>query len=116
MHRSQTETQRQVAASFIDWGIPTAESLQLVREAAPDIPVFASGGIRNGVDIAKSVALGATMAGVAGPFLKAAVDSPEAVLEIIHLLVREIRICMFATGAKDLNTLQQINLLDIFPS
>ena len=116
MHRSQTETQRQVAGSFIDRGIPTAETLQLVKEAAPDIPVFASGGIRNGVDIAKTVALGATMAGLAGPFLKAAVDSPEAVLEIIHILVREIQICMFAAGAKDLDTLQQINLLEIFPS
>lgn len=116
MHRSQTESQRRVAASFIDWGIPTAESLQLVKEAAPDIPVFASGGIRNGVDIAKSLALGATMAGLAGPFLKAAVVSPEAVLEIIHILVREIRICMFAVGAEDLKTLQEINLLEIFPS
>jgi len=56
------------------------------------------------------------MAGLAGPFLKAAVDSPEEVLEIIHILVREIRICMFASGAKDLDTLRQINLLEIFPS
>ena len=56
------------------------------------------------------------MAGLAGPFLKAAVDSPEAVLEIIHLLIREIRICMFATGARDLDTLQEINLMEIFPS
>jgi len=116
MHRAQTETQRQVAASFVDWGIPTAESLQLVREAAPDMPVFASGGIRNGVDIAKSVALGATMAGLAGPFLKAAVDSPDAVLEIIQILIREIKICMFAVGAKDLATLKKTNLLEIYPS
>jgi len=116
MYRAQTETQRQVAASFIDWGIPTAESLQLVKETAPDIPVFASGGIRNGVDIAKSIALGATMAGLAGPFLKAAVDSPEAVLEIIHKLAREIKISMFAAGARDLNALKQIQLLEISPS
>ena len=56
------------------------------------------------------------MAGLAGPFLKAALDSPEAVLDIIHLLVREIKICMFATGAGDLKTLQEIDLLEIFPS
>jgi len=116
MHRAQNETQRQVAAAFIDWGIPTAESLQLVKEAAPDIPVFASGGIRNGVDIAKSIALGATMAGLAGPFLKAAVDSPEAVLDIIQRLVREIQISMFAAGASDLNELSQVDLLEIYPS
>lgn len=116
MHRAQNETQQQVAAAFIDWGIPTAESLQLVKEAAPDIPVFASGGIRNGVDIAKSIALGATMAGLAGPFLKAAVDSPQAVLEIIQRLIREIQITMFAAGVSDLNALSQIDLLEIYPS
>ncbi|MCK5795075.1 MAG: alpha-hydroxy-acid oxidizing protein, partial [Anaerolineales bacterium] len=80
------------------------------------IPIFASGGIRNGVDIAKSVALGATMAGLAGPFLKAAVDSPQAVLEIIQRLIREIQITMFAAGASDLNTLSDIDLLEIYPS
>jgi len=116
MHRAQNETQRQAAAAFIDWGIPTAESLQLVKEAAPDIPVFASGGIRNGVDIAKSIALGATMAGLAGPFLKAAVESPQAVLDIIQRLIREIQISMFAAGASDLNELSHIDLLEIFPS
>ena len=116
MHRAQNEIQRQVASSFVDWGIPTAESLQLVKEAAPDIPIFASGGIRNGVDIAKSIALGASMSGLAGPFLKAAADSPDAVLDIIHILIREIKICMFAAGAKDLAALKKIDLLEIYPS
>jgi isopentenyl-diphosphate delta-isomerase len=116
MHRAQTEAQRQVASSFIDWGIPTAESLQLVKEAAPDTPIFASGGIRNGVDIAKSIALGATMSGLAGPFLKAATVSPDAVVEVIQILIREIRICMFAVGAIDLDVLKKINLLEIYPS
>lgn len=116
MHRAQNETQREVAASFVDWGIPTAESLQLVKEGAPDVPVFASGGIRNGVEVAKTIALGATMAGLAGPLLKAAVASPEAVLEIIQRIIREIQICMFAVGAKDLKALEQIDLLEISPS
>jgi isopentenyl-diphosphate delta-isomerase len=116
MHRAQSETQRQIAASFVDWGIPTAESIQLVKEAAPDLPVFASGGIRNGVDIAKSIALGATMGGLASPFLRAAVDSPDAVLEIIQKIIREIQISMFAAGARDLKTLAQMELLEISPS
>ncbi|MFN2280503.1 MAG: type 2 isopentenyl-diphosphate Delta-isomerase, partial [Anaerolineales bacterium] len=76
MHRAETETQRQVASSFVDWGIPTADSIQIVRDAAPNIPIFASGGIRNGVEAAKSIALGATLVGMAGPFLKAAAQSP----------------------------------------
>jgi isopentenyl-diphosphate delta-isomerase len=116
MHRAQNDSQRQLAAAFLDWGIPTAESIQLVKDAAPDLPIFASGGIRSGMDIAKSIALGAVMGGMAGPFLKAAVDSPQAVLEVIHKIRREIQITMFAAGVGDLQTLGQIELLEIFPS
>ncbi len=116
MHRAESEIQRQVAAAFIDWGIPTTESIQLVKETAPGLPIFASGGVRSGVDIAKSVALGAIMGGLASPFLKAAAVSPEAVVDVIHRLLREVQITMFAAGAKDLESLSDIHLLDISPS
>lgn len=111
MHRAENETQRLVASSFVDWGIPTAESIQIVRETTPDLTVFASGGIRSGVDIAKTISLGATMAGLAGPFLKAASLSPQAVLDVIERFTREIQISMFACGAKDLKTLGEIQLI-----
>lgn len=111
MHRAQDEVQRQVASSFVGWGIPTADSIQFVRETAPDLPLFASGGIRNGVDIAKTISLGATMAGLAGPFLKAAAESPQAVLQVIERFTREIQISMFACGAKDLPSLGDIELI-----
>jgi isopentenyl-diphosphate delta-isomerase len=111
MHRAENEIQRQVASSFVAWGIPTAESIQIVRETTPDLPIFASGGIRSGVDIAKTISLGATMAGLAGPFLKAASLSPQAVLDVIERFTREIQISMFACGAKDLKTLGEIQLI-----
>jgi len=111
MHRAETETQRQVASSFVNWGIPTAESIQIVRGAAPDITIFASGGIRSGVEIAKSIALGATLAGLAGPFLIAATQSSSAVLQVIDRLTREIRISMFACGTRDLKALREIQLI-----
>lgn len=111
MHRAETETQRQVASSFVDWGIPTADSIQIVREAAPNIPIFASGGIRNGVEAAKSIALGATLVGMAGPFLKAAAQSPAAVLQVIERISSELRIAMFAAGARDLKALGEIQLI-----
>lgn len=111
MHRAETETQRQVAAAFIDWGIPTGESIQIVRDVAPQLPIFASGGIRDGVDIAKSIALGANLAGLASPFLKAAAESQEAVLQVIERITSEIRIAMFAAGAKDLPALGEIQLV-----
>ena len=116
MHRAESEIQRQIAAAFIDWGIPTTESIQLVKGSAPGLPIFASGGIRSGVDIAKSVALGAAMGGLASPFLKAAIVSPEAVVDVIQRLLREVQITMFAAGAKDLKSLSDINLLEISPS
>ena len=111
MHRAETDIQRQVASSFVDWGIPTAESIQIVRDLAPHLPIFASGGIRSGVEIAKSIALGADLAGLAGPFLKAAADSQEAVHQEIDRITTEIRISMFAAGARDLKALREIQLI-----
>ena len=106
MYRAKTATQRRIAAAFIDWGIPTAEAILNVRKAAPQLPVFASGGLRDGIDIAKCVALGATLGGLAGPFLKAAAVSVEAVAEAIGEISRELRIAMFAAGAGSLAALQ----------
>ncbi len=111
MHRAPTPSHARVAASFIQWGIPTTDAIANVREAAPSLPVFASGGLRNGIDIAKCIALGATLGGMAGPFLKAADRGVDAVVETINEVVREIRIVMFATGAKDLAALQATPLI-----
>jgi len=106
MHRATTEQQRQVAAAFADWGIPTAESLLLARRGAPALPVIASGGIRDGIQIAKAIALGATACGVAGPFLRAASQPTAAVTELIAVLVTQLRVAMFAAGAADVPALQ----------
>jgi isopentenyl-diphosphate delta-isomerase len=111
MHRAQNPSQARLAAAFLDWGIPTAESIQLVRKAAPEVPVFASGGLRTGIDIAKCIALGAVLGGMAGPFLKAAVDSVDLIVETIREIGREIQVCMFAAGAGDLADLQQTELI-----
>src|SRR6185436_544468 len=58
MHRAPDEFTRQLAATFVGWGIPTAESIQIVKQATPGLIVFASGGIKDGLDIAKCIALG----------------------------------------------------------
>lgn len=110
MHRAENESQRRLAAAFIDWGIPTADSILQVRRAAPGIIVFASGGIRTGIDIAKGIALGATLGGMAGPFLKAAVQSLEVTIQTIQEVRREIQVCMFAAGAGNLDQLHRTPL------
>ncbi len=112
MHRAQTESQHRLAAAFVNWGIPTAESIRQVRRAAPGVHVFASGGLRSGVDIAKCVALGATLGGMAGPFLQAAVESPEIALQTIAEIRREIQVCMFAAGAGNISQLQKTPLVE----
>jgi isopentenyl-diphosphate delta-isomerase len=106
MHRADTEARRRAAATFRDWGIPTAESIRMVRQAVPNLPIIASGGLRNGLEVGKTIALGARLAGMAGPFLKAAVVSTEAVLDTIEVTASELRTTMFCIGAGTLDKLR----------
>ena len=106
MHRAPDEFTRQLAATFVGWGIPTAESIQIVRKAAPNMTVFASGGLKDGLDIAKCIALGATLGGMAGQFLKAAAISTENVVEMMQLTKRQIEVTMFACGVGTLEGLR----------
>ena len=111
MYRAKTETQRRIAATFVDWGIPTTQAIQAVRQAAPKLPIIASGGLRSGLDIAKCIAMGALIGGMAGPFLKAADDSLQAVLDQIQVTTTEIKISMFCIGAASIPALQQTDRL-----
>lgn len=92
---------------FWDWGIPTAMSLLEVKRSVR-IGVIASGGLRNGLDIAKCIALGADMCALAWPFLKSAAESREAVLEYAKMLIEELRASMFLTGARDVKALRRV--------
>ncbi|MCA9882621.1 MAG: type 2 isopentenyl-diphosphate Delta-isomerase [Anaerolineaceae bacterium] len=110
-YRAQTQFHANVARSFADWGIPTADAILYAKAGAPNLPVIASGGIRNGIDIAKSIALGATVGGMAGPFLKAADISSEAVDHLVQELAAQIRISMLCTGSATIADLQQAELI-----
>ncbi len=105
MHRAPDEFTRQLAATFVGWGIPTAESILNVKKAVPDMTIFASGGLKDGLDIAKCVALGATLGGMAGQFLKSAAISTDNVVEMTKLTKRQIEVTMFATGIGKLEDL-----------
>lgn len=113
MYRSPNDNQRALAAAFSDWGIPTVKAIQNVLEIAPEMKIIASGGIRSGVDIAKSVALGASLGGIAGPFLKVATKSIDETIKLIDLIKQEIRICMFATGSQTIEQLRLDKLIQI---
>jgi len=86
-----------VAAAFADWGVPTADALIEAVATAPGLPVIASGGLRDGVDAAKALALGATAAGLARPFLLAARAGEAS--EVAATLIRQLRVAVWAVGA-----------------
>jgi isopentenyl-diphosphate Delta-isomerase len=106
MHRAPDEFTRNLAATFVGWGIPTAESILNVKKAVPDMTIFASGGIKDGLDIAKCIALGATLGGMAGNFLKAAAISTEKAVDMMKLTKRQIEVTMFACGVDMLEGLK----------
>jgi isopentenyl-diphosphate delta-isomerase len=110
MHRARTPQQAELAAAFLDWGLPTVVALREVHQALPGVPLIASGGLRSGVDLAKSIALGASLGGMAGPFLKAAAESSQAVHDRIALTVAQLRVAMFAAGCPNLDALRQAEL------
>lgn len=112
-HRAPTAFHARVARSFADWGIPTADAILYATKGAPNLPVIASGGLRDGIDIAKCIALGASAGGMAGPFLKAANQSVEEVDQLIRETVAQFRIAMLCSGAKDVAQLQQTPLLKL---
>jgi len=89
---------------FWDWGIPTAASLIEVRRAVK-LPLIASGGLRNGLEAAKCIALGANMTAMAYPFLQAASQSRESLFAFADTLLAELKSTMFLVGAKNIAAL-----------
>jgi isopentenyl-diphosphate Delta-isomerase len=107
--RSPTDFHANVARAFDEWGIPTVQAIANVRQGAPGLPIIASGGLKNGLDVAKTIALGATLGGMAGPFLRAAATSAEAVDQVIREFAAQLRIAMFCTGSRSCPDLRQAN-------
>ena len=95
---------------FWDWGIPTALSLIEVRNSV-EIPLIASGGIRNGLEIAKCISLGANMCAMAYPFLKVASESKESLFKFSEQIITELKGTMFLTGSSNISDLSKSRLI-----
>lgn len=102
--------------AFAGWGIPTAISLVNVRQALPEVKIIASGGIRNGVDAAKALHLGADLVGQAAGVLQAATVSTQAVIDHFEIMIRQLRIACFCTGSANLAALRQARLVGSYQS
>lgn len=108
--RNGSEREQAIAAPFINWGMDTVTLLADVRSACPKVNLVASGGVRNGLDIAKCIRLGAQMTALAQPFLSPALESSEAVIEKIQVLQEQLRWAMFLTGSQNLKALESAPL------
>ncbi len=108
--RHEKNFQHRLGYVFWDWGIPTATSLVEVTQTV-GIPVIASGGIRDGVNAAKALALGANLTSLSQPVLHAAVKGVEETKNVLSLLIEEMRNVMFLVGADSIQNLHNVSLV-----
>ncbi len=102
--------QKDIGEFFWDWGIPTVISLVETTQTVK-IPVIASGGVRSGLDIAKSLALNAKLASVCQPVLETAVKGARETQELLSRLIAELKTVMFLVGAENIETLAKVSLV-----
>ncbi len=108
----ENERRQRLLSFFNDWGIPTAAALAEARNSPSSIEILSSGGIQTSLDVAKSIALGASLVGIAGYFLKILIkEDLEGLMEEVELLHKELSIIMTALGAVTISDLQSAPLI-----
>lgn len=108
VYRARMENDRtgeHLGMKFWDWGIPTAIS---IVECEGGLPVIATGGIRDGISVARSIALGASLSGIALPLVNAARTGSDKVQEILELYIEELKATMFLTGSQSVEDLKKV--------
>lgn len=100
---------RSIGELYRDWGIATP--IAVVEASVAGLPLISTGGVRNGLDMARALSLGATLVGMGFPFLKAANESYEAVCELLETVVAELKVAMQLSGAMNIARLQQVDVV-----
>jgi isopentenyl-diphosphate Delta-isomerase len=100
---------RNIGLLYRDWGIATPVSI--VESSVAGLPLIATGGVRNGLDMARALAMGATLVGMGFPFLKAASQSYEAVCELLETVIAELKVAIQLSGAPTIGQLQQVDIV-----
>src|SRR2546421_2686839 len=100
---------RNIGLLYRDWGIATP--IAVVEASTAQLPLISTGGVRNGLDMARALALGATLVGMGFPFLKAASQSYEAVCELLERVIAELKVAMQLSGAATITALQQVDIV-----
>lgn len=112
-YRAKSELDKfhqRLGETFWDWGIPTAVSLIETTQRVT-LPIIASGGLRSGLDVAKAIAVGASLAGTAYPILHSAVKGEKAVEETLRVILEELSTAMFLVGADSIQKLRKAPLI-----
>jgi len=107
MVESQRSEDPALGELFKDWGIPTPVALRLMKPYRHEVKLIASGGVRSGIDMAKSIILGASLCGVARPFLNPARESSDAVCAVIRRMKKEFMTAMFLLGAGSIDDIKE---------
>jgi isopentenyl-diphosphate delta-isomerase len=108
--KQETGFQHMLGDVFWDWGIPTAASLVEVSQTV-NIPVIASGGLRSGVEMAKALALGASLASLSHPMLQVAVKGAKETISMLSSLIEELKNTMFLVGADSVQVLRKVSVV-----
>jgi isopentenyl-diphosphate delta-isomerase len=107
MVESRRSDEPELGELFGDWGIPTPLALRMMKPYRHEVKLIASGGIRSGIDMAKSMILGASLCGMARPFLNPARESADAVRKVIQRVKREFTTAMFLLGAECIDDIKE---------
>ena len=94
---------------YRDWGIATP--IAVIEAGAAKLPLISTGGVRNGLDVARALALGATLVGMGFPFLKAASESYESVCELLETVIAELKVAMQLSGASTIAQMRDVDVV-----
>ena len=102
---------REGVSAFADWGVNTKEAIEAIRSKKLSCMLVGSGGLRNGLDVAKVIRIGADMGAAAQPFLEPARSSVNKTMQIIESWEKDFKIAMFSTGSQSVAKLKTAKLL-----
>ena len=112
LSRNSDNHLKKVAEPFLDWGMSTVSLIKLIRRNISTVNLIGSGGIRNGLDVAKCLALGCDLAAVAQPFLGPARKSSDAVVDAISIYTEQLKWALFLTGSRNLIELKKTKIYE----